>query len=308
MIARALLRAALLLVGVSALVYAATEALPGDAAQARTAGRATVQQLAQVRAQTGLDQPVWQRYLGWMMGLLRGDAGTSLLSDRPVADLIGQRLPATATLAVAALAVTVPVMFLLAGAAGTSSTLGRLVSGAVTLVAAVPQVVVAAGLTALFAGILAWLPPVSLLSPGGGIPGLRVLALPVLTLALPSAAYGAALLRGAVADTLAQPHVRDADLRGLARWRVALVHVLPFLLAPAARIVAVVAGGLVAATAVVETLFGYAGLGELMTGAVANRDTPVVQAVAMLAAAVVLAGLLVADVLAALADPRRAAA
>jgi ABC-type dipeptide/oligopeptide/nickel transport system permease component len=164
MIARALLRASLLLVGVSMLVYAATEALPGDAAQARTAGRATVQQLAQVRAQTGLDQPVWQRYLGWIMGLLRGDAGTSLLSDRPVADLIGQRLPATATLAVAALAVTVPVMFLLAGAAGTSSTMGRLVSGAVTLVAAVPQVVVAAGLTALFAGILAWLPPVSLLA------------------------------------------------------------------------------------------------------------------------------------------------
>jgi peptide/nickel transport system permease protein len=306
MMLRALLRAPLLLVGVSVLVFAATEALPGDAAAARTAGRADAAQLAELRARTGLDQPAWQRYLDWVDGLAHGDLGVSLLSDRPVSDLVGQRLPATTALTVAALAVTLPTMLALAWLAGGASRTGRLVSAVVTVVAAVPQVVVAAGLTALFAGTLAWLPPLSLL-PVGGVPNPQVLVLPALALALPSAAYGAALLRGTVADTLARPHVRDAHLRGVPRRRIAVHEVGPFLLAPAARIVAVVAGGLVAATALVETLFGYAGLGELLTGAVANRDTPVVQAVAMLAALVVLAGLLVADLVAALTDPYRAA-
>ncbi|MEV4481656.1 ABC transporter permease [Micromonospora coxensis] len=301
----ALLRAPLLLVGVSVVVFAATEALPGDAVAARTAGRADAAQLTELRARSGLDQPAWQRYLGWVADLVRGDAGVSLLSDRPVAELIGQRLPATAALAGAALVLTVPVMLTLAWLAATASPLGRAVSTAVTVVAAVPQVVVAAGLTALLAGGLALVPPVSLL-PVGGVPTVEVLVLPALALAVPSAAWGAVLLRGAVLDTLARPHVRDAELRGVPPWRIAVTEAGPFLLAPAARITAVVAGGLVAATALVETLFGYAGLGELLTGAVANRDTPVVQAVAMLAAVVVVAGLSFADLVAASTDPRSA--
>ena len=308
MIGRALLRAPVLLAGVSVVVFAATEALPGDAAQARTAGRATAAQLAELRADTGLDAAVWQRYLHWVAGLLRGDAGVSLLTDRPVTDLLGQRLSATVTLAVAALAVSVPLMLVLAAWAGSVSPAGRLVAAVVTATAAVPQVVVAAALTTLFAGVLAWLPPVSLLPAGGRTPPPEVLALPAASLALPAAAYGAMLLRGVVADTLARPYVADARLRGLPLWRIAVVHVGPFLLAPAARIVAVVAGGLIAATAVVETMFGYAGLGELLVGAVANRDTPVVQAVAMLAATTVIAGLFVADLIAVLTDARRAPA
>jgi peptide/nickel transport system permease protein len=307
-ILRALVRAALLLVGVSVLVFAATEALPGDAAEARTAGRATAAQLAEMRAGAGLDVASWRRYLHWAGSLLQGDAGVSLISGRPVADLIGQRLPATAALAGAALLVAVPLMLLLAWPAAEDSVAARLVDAMVTATAAIPQVVVAAGLTALFAGVLAWLPPVSLLPTGGGPPGPTVLALPALSLALPAAAYGAMLLRGLVADILARPYVRDARLRGLATARIAVVYVGPFLIAPAVRILAVVTGGLIAATAVIETMFGYAGLGELLVGAVANRDVPVVQAAAMLAATAVVLGLLVADVAAVLTDPRRAAA
>ncbi|GAB7044639.1 MULTISPECIES: ABC transporter permease [Catenuloplanes] len=305
MIRWALVRAPLLLAGVSVAVFAATEALPGDAALARTAGRATAAQLAALRADGGLDDPVWLRYLRWVWGLLRGDAGVSLLSDRPVSDLIGQRLPAAVILAAAALAVTVPVMLSLAWVAGTGSVAGRYATALVTATAAVPQVVVAAGLTALFAGVLGWLPPVSLV-PAGGAPPPATLILPAVSLALPAAAYGAMLLRGVVADTLALPCVRDAERRGLSRLTVALRYALPPLLAPTVRILALVSAGLFAATAVVETMFGYAGLGELLAGAVANRDTPVVQAVAMLAAAVAVGGLLVADVLAAATDPYRA--
>ncbi|MFG3421028.1 ABC transporter permease [Micromonospora sp. NPDC048063] len=306
MILRALVRAVLLLFGVSVMVFAATEALPGDAAEARTAGRATAAQLAEIRAATSLDAAVWRRYLEWAAGLLRGDAGVSLISGRPVADVIGQRLPATAALAGAALLVTVPLMLAWAWPAGAGSPAGRLVAAVVTATAAVPQVVVAAALTAVFAGMLAWFPPISLLPADGRPPGLSVLALPTLSLALPAAAYGAMLLRGLVADIVARPYVRDARLRGLPGWRIAAVYVGPFLVAPALRVLAVVAGGLIAATAVVEVMFGYAGLGELLVGAVANRDVPVVQAGAMLAAVAVVLGMLAADLVTVRTDPRRA--
>ncbi|MGL5912462.1 MAG: ABC transporter permease [Phycicoccus sp.] len=304
-VAAALLRAPVVLGGVSLLVFAATEALPGDAAEVRAGGRVTAAQLAELRRQSGLDGSAWQRYVEWVTSLATGDPGTSLLSGRAVGELIGQRLPATLTLAALALAVTVPSMLALAALAGSHSAVGRAAAGVVAACAAVPQVVVAAGLTALFAGALAWLPPVSLLPAGGAAPEPSALVLPVLSLAVPSTAYGASLLRGVVEDTGVLPHVRDAHLRGVAIWRVALLYIGPSVAAPSVRVLAVVAGGLVAATALVETLFGYAGLGELLTGAVVNRDTPVVQAIAMLAAAVVLAGLLAADLLAAVTDPRR---
>lgn len=306
-LARALARAAGLLLGTSLVVFAATEVLPGDAVQARTGGRASTAQLAELRAGAGLERPAWQRYLDWLAGLARGDPGTSLISDRPVADLVAQRLPATAVLAAVALALTVPLMLALGWLAARGPRLVRpATAGLVVTGAALPLVVLAAGLVALLSGVLGWLPPVSLLpADASPLTAPALLVLPVLSLALPSAAYGAGLLRGAVADAATRPHVADAELRGVPRWQLAARHLLPFVLAPATRVLAVVAGALIASTAVVETLFGYAGLGELLVGAVATRDVPVVQCVALLAAAVVLAGLLVADVVAAFTDERR---
>jgi len=122
-----------------------------------------------------------------------------------------------------------------------------------------------------------------------------LLVLPVLTLALPSAAYAAGQLAGAVADAAGRPFVRDAVLRSVPASAVATRYVAPLVLAPALRVLAVTAGALVAGSALVEALFGLSGLGELLVGAVRARDVPVVLAVAMLSAAVVVAGLLVAD-------------
>ncbi|GAA4071834.1 ABC transporter permease [Actinomadura miaoliensis] len=289
---------------VSVAVFGATELLPSDAALTRSGGTAD----AELRARLGLDRPAWQRYATWLAGMARGDAGHSLLTDRPVGQMVAERLPATLTLAGCALAVAVPLMFALAWAVGYAPPHRRgTLTTMVTALAAVPQAVFAAGLAAVFAGVLAWLPPVSLV-PAGGSPLERpqILVLPALALAVPSAAFGAGLLGGAVADIVRRPHVTSAVARGVPRARVAARHVLPYLIAPAVRVLAVVTGGLLAATTVVETLFGYSGLGELLVGAIGNRDVPVVQAVAMPAAAVVLAGLLAADVLAALTDPRRA--
>ncbi|AQS71865.1 ABC transporter permease [Streptomyces pactum] len=290
---RPLGRAAALAVAATAVVFTATELLPGDAGELRTTGRASQEDVAAERHRLGLDRPAAVRYLDWLYGLVRGDLGRSLAGDRPVATLFAERLPATAVLVAVALAVTV----LLTATALTLTYLrgGRGGTAAAAL-AAVPQPVYAASLGAVLAGLLGWLPPVSLLPPGGSpLADPRLLVLPALTLALPSAAFATVLLRGALGDALRRPHVADARLRGLPAPLVLHRHVLPFLYAPALQVAALLAGGLVAGTALAETLFGYPGTGQLLVSAVVVRDVPVVQAAALLPAAVLLLGMLLAD-------------
>jgi peptide/nickel transport system permease protein len=303
-----LLRACAVLAAVSAAVFAVSDLLPSDAVAVRAGAGASDAQLDAMRAAAGLDAPAHERYGRWLAGLVTGDAGTSLVNDRPVAVLVGARLPATLTLAGAALLVAVPLAGVLAWAAGAAPPRARAwAAGAVAGLAAVPQPAFVAGLVAVFSVALGWLPPVSLVRAGGSpLDEPALLVLPALALAVPIAAYGAGLLGGALADTRDLPHVRDAVLRGVPRWRITTRHVAPFLLAPALRVLAVSAGSLVAATAVVETMFGYQGLGELLVSAIATRDVPVVQAVALLAATVVVAGTAAADTAAALTEPEAA--
>ncbi len=291
-----LLRAVAALVVVCALVAAALDLLPGDAAQARGGPYATPAAVEQIRVERGLDRPAAVRWLEWVVAALRGDLGTSALSDRPVADVLAQRWPATAALAGLSLLVAIPLTVL---AVATSLRGRRRGDGMLTAAVAVPQVVVAGGLTAVLAGVLGWLPPVSLLAPGTPVLAQpRLLVLPVLSLALPTAAFAAVLLRGAADDAVAAPHVRDATLRGVPPLAVAVGYVVPALAAPAVQVFAVMGGALVAGTALVESVFGVAGLGELLVTAVATRDVVVVQAVAAVAAVAVLAGLTVAEVVA----------
>lgn len=293
---RPFLRPVLLTVAATAVVFTATEQLPGDAGDLRRAGRASEQEIADERDRLRLDRPAAVRYLDWLYGAVRSDLGRSLVSDRTVTNLFAERLPATAALVVFALAVTA----LLTAAALIVAFLRGGRGGAVaTGLAAVPQSVHAAVLGTVFAGILGWLPAVSLLPPGGSpFDAPQALVLPGVTLALPSAAYATALLRGTLVDTLRRPHVSDARMRGVPPALVLVRHVLPFLLVPALRVTALVAGGLMAGTALVETMFGYPGTGSLLVSAVAVRDVPVVQAAALPPVVVLLLCMLVADRLA----------
>lgn len=303
---RALARSVLLLALVSVVVFTVTELLPGDAAELRASPGADEEQLRLLREDLGLDAPAWQRYADWLRALLTGDPGTSMVNGRPVADALAQRLPATLSLVAGALLVSLPLALALAWWAGNARGGRGGPTSVLTGGAAVPTVVVASGLAAVLSGGLRLVPPVSLLPPGSEPwQNPELLVLPVLSLALPTALFGGGLLAGAVADTVRLPHVADSRRRGNALWRVALVDVLPFLLAPFTRVAAVTAGGLVAAATVVETLFSYPGVGSLLVSSIASRDLPVVQATALAAAAVVLAGLLVGDLVATLTEPRR---
>ncbi|CAL9609815.1 Nickel transport system permease protein NikB [Nocardiopsis dassonvillei] len=304
----ALVRALLLLVAVSAVVFAATSLLPGDAAELRAAPGATREQVRELREELGQADEPWRLYTAWASGVLHGDPGVSLVNGRPVLDAILQRLPATATLVGASLALAAPAMLLLGGWAGTARRGRGTATALLTGGAAVPVAVTASGLAALLSGVLGLVPAVSLLPPGD--PPVRhpeLLVLPVLSMALPTALFGGGLLAGAVADAASRPHVADARRRGRPPWAVAAVDVLPFLLAPFLRVLAVSAGGLIAAATVVETLFGYPGLGSLLVSSIASRDVPVIQAVAVFAAAVVLTGTALADAVAGGTDPRRRA-
>lgn len=293
---RPFLRPVLLTVAATAVVFTATELLPGDAGDLRRAGRASEQDIAEERDRLGLDRPAAVRYLDWLYGAVRGDFGRSLVSGRTVTGLFAERLPATAALVVFALAVTV---LLTAAALAVAFLRGGRGGALATGLAAVPQSVHAALLGTVFAGILGWLPAVSLLPPGGSpFDAPQALVLPAVTLALPSAAYATALLRGTLVDTMRRPHVSDARMRGVPPALVLVRHVLPFLLIPALRVTALVAGGLMAGTALVETMFGYPGTGSLLVSAVAVRDIPVVQAAALPPVVVLLLCMLVADRLA----------
>lgn len=298
--------AVLALVVVCALVGVAVELLPGDAAEIRAGSYATDEDIARIRAEQGLDRPAIARWFAWAAGALRGDLGISAVSGRPVAEMVAQRWPITATLAGLAVLVAIPLAIAAIAPALRAAAQGRRPTGAwITAAVAIPQIVVAAGLVAVFAGVLGWFPAVSFLSPGvAPLAQPSRLVLPVASLALPSAAFAAVLIRGAAIDAVTAPHVRDARLRGVPRSTIALRYLAGPLAAPIVQVSAVVGGSLLAGTALIEAVFGISGLGEMLVTAVATRDTAVVQAVALIGAAAVIAGLLLADALGELAAHR----
>jgi peptide/nickel transport system permease protein len=300
-------RAAATAVVVSVVVFAAVDALPSDAVAARTGARADPETARLLRQQLGLDLPIWQRWAQWTGATLRGDWGRSLVTDRPVADLLLPRLAATAALTAVALLLTVVLMITVGWALGAARPKrAHRWTSLVTSVSAVPQVVVVAALVVGLSGVLGWLPPVSLLAPGASpLDQPQLLVLPALALALPAAAWGAGFLGGVIADAAAAPHVRDARMRGVVGCRLHLRHVLPFVVSPTVRATAVIAAGMLTSAAVVETMLGYQGLGELLVTAIASRDTPVVAVVGLLGALVIVGGTALADVAAVPTDPRR---
>ena len=283
-------RAALTFLLVCLLVFVITNLLPGDAAVIAAGQQASPERIASLRAALRLDDPVWLRFGGWLSGAVRGDFGRSLLDGGPVAPVLWSRLGTTLYLAVPA--------WCLALVFGTALAIVLRSAGAaaLTVIAGLPEVVLAGGLVVVFATWLGWFPSVSLV-PVGGTPADRpeVLVLPILALALPATAWLARLLRGPVADVMARPFVADAVLRGVPGGVVAFRHVLPHLVPPLAQAAAVLAGGVLTATSVIEAVFAFPGLGQLLASAVSTRDTPVIQAVAAVVIAVVLVGVLVAD-------------
>jgi peptide/nickel transport system permease protein len=292
---------------VSAVVFVIAGWLPGDAAQEALGQSATPETVAALRAQWGLDKPPYVRYLHWLQGMVTGNLGQSFTATVPVAELIGGRLPKSLLLAAVTAAVSVPIALTIgiASAMFRGRALDRALNLATLSMVAVPEFLVATIAVLIFAVKLQWLPALSnAVDVSTPLQFLRTYSMPVLTLCFVVIAQMARMTRAAVIDQLSASYVEMAVLKGAKPTRVALRHALPNAIGPIANAVALSLSYLLGGVVIVETIFNYPGLASLMVDAVTNRDMPVVQACAMIFCFAYLALVLVADLVAILANPR----
>ncbi|MFV0472992.1 MAG: ABC transporter permease [Pikeienuella sp.] len=297
----------LTLVLISILIFGAMGLLPGDVAEAILGQNRTPETVAALRAQLGLDQPAWARYLDWIGGMLTGDFGKSLASGRPVADLIGGRLLNTLSLAAYAALISVPVSIAL----GVMAALwrGKLADRGISISAltaiSMPDFFVGYAMIFIFAVSWRLLPSLAAVPMGASLgEWLYRATLPALALTLATSAHMLRMTRASIVNVLASPYIEMARLKGLRPSRVIIRHALPNALAPIINVVALNLAFLIVGVVVIETVFVYPGLGQLLVDSVAARDVPVVQAACLIFAAAYVSLNLIADVLAILTNPR----
>ncbi|MFD7667655.1 ABC transporter permease [Streptomyces sp. NPDC059788] len=294
--AAVLAKRALVLVVLLALVFAAIELLPGDAATATSERGEGAAGVAARRHLLGLDRPVWERFWDWITALPTGDLGTSARGER-VADLLAAPLPNTVLLGGTAFVLTVLAALALGSwaAARPKGLLDRIVDLTSTAAFALPEFVVAVALLLVLSLWTGWLPAATVTGADGSPAGWTMLVMPVLALTVPQTGWNTRIVRAALADQAATPHVEAARLDGLPTRQVLLRHALPGAWPAIATGVATSTGMLLGGTVVVETLFNYPGIGTVLAGAVADRDTPVIAAVVACSAALITGVLLLAD-------------
>ncbi|MFI1849787.1 ABC transporter permease [Streptomyces sp. NPDC020480] len=296
--AAAVAHRALMLIVLLALVFAAVELLPGDAAGATSERGATAADIAARRHQLGLDRPVWARFWDWMTALPTGDLGTSAQGQK-VTVLLADPLPNTLVLGLSAFALTTVLSLLLGcwAAARPGRLTDRIIGHASTAAFALPEFVISVALLLVLSLWTGWLPAVTLTGSDGRPAQWTMLIMPVVALVIPQTGWNVRIVRGALADQATTPHVEAAHLDGLPVHRVLLRHQLPGAVPAIATGFATTTGMLLGGAVVVETLFNYPGIGNLLAGAVASRDTPLITGVVACAGAVISFVLLAADLI-----------
>ena len=306
MVRQRLLLGMLTLFIISVVIFGATELLPGDLARELLGQSATEETLAALREQLGLNESAPVRYWNWLTGVLHGDFGMSMATNKPISELVGTRLGNTLFLALYAAALAVPISLTLGvlAALWRNSIFDR-ASNALALTAiSFPEFFVAYILILWLAQSGIFPSMVRMTEATTTLDFLYMAFLPALTLTLVVTAHMMRMTRAAIINLLASPYIEMARLKGMSPMRVVLRHAVPNALAPIINVVALNLAYLITGVVVVEVVFVYPGLGQLMIDAVTNRDIPVVQAIALIfACAYVLLNLL-ADVLSTITNPR----
>ena len=307
MIGQRLLLGVLTLFIISVVIFGATELLPGDLARELLGQSATEETLAALREQLGLNDPAPLRYWNWLAGVLQGDFGMSMATQKPISELVGARLGNTLFLALYAAALAVPFALLLGvlAALWRNSIFDR-ASNALALTAiSFPEFFVAYILILLLGALWPVFPSLADVSPGMPLwDRVYTTALPALTLTLVIVAHMMRMTRAAIINLLASPYIEMARLKGEPPRRVILRHALPNAWAPIAAVIAFNLAYLVVGVVVVEVVFVYPGIGQLMVDAVSARDIPVVQACALIFAATYILLNLIADIIGIVTNPR----
>ncbi|WP_367318194.1 ABC transporter permease [Streptomyces sp. HUAS ZL42] len=282
-VARRLLLGVAQTVAVVLLVFALTEALPGDAAVALAGDQPDPARITAIRETMHLDRPAHERLADWATGLFQGDLGTSLTSGRPVGQYIADGFGPTLLLATLTVALLVPIGFGLGvlAARREGRLTDRLISSVTLAMYAVPEFALGVLVVTVLALRLGWLPPTAV---GYGTDLLghpSALVLPVLVLLSRPVCSLSRLVRAGMIDALASPYVAQARRYGISGTRIRHTHALPNALAPAVQQLARTIDWLLCGVIVVEALYVIPGLGTVLINAVAERDVPVIQGLAV---------------------------
>lgn len=298
-ILRRLLQSALILLGVSFVTFFLLFVLPADPVRqiaGRSASAATVES---IRHELGLDRPFLVQFGNYLGGLVQGDLGRSYLQKSEVSVLIASRLPATLLLMVAAIFCELVIglaMGIIASLRQDSFTDQALMMTSFVTVSA-PQFVVSLLMLYVFAVKLGWFPI-------GGYGTFRHLVLPALTLGILGSGWYGRMMRSSMIDVMRTDYIRTARAKGLTRLRVVLGHALPNAILPIIAMIGIDIGVFMGGIVVVESVFGWPGIGQLAWQAIQRIDIPIIMGVTLISAVAIVLGNLLADLIAPFIDPR----
>ena len=296
------------LFAVSIVVFAATQALPGNAARAILGKQATPEALAALTRQLHLNQPVFTQYTHWLGGILTGNLGISAATQEPVSQLLSGRIANSAFLVGIAALVAIPLSLGLGVlmAVRRDKPTDHVLSTASLVLAALPEFVIGIALVLVFStSVFHVFPAVSLLAPNEHAwQDLNVVVLPAATLVIAVTPYISRIMRGSMVEVLQSEYVTMARLKGMSERHVIWRHAVPNAIVPAIQVAALQLAWMAGGVVVVEFVFQYPGIGSALISAVFERDVPTVQALALLIAGVYVVVNFIADVWTVLLTPR----
>jgi peptide/nickel transport system permease protein len=298
-ITKRLIQSCLILLGVSFITFALLYLFPADPVRQIAGRSATPETVANIRAQLGLDQPFIIQYARYLGNLLQGDLGRSYLQKTEVSTLIAARLPASLLLMLGAivceliLGITMGVVAALRRGTATDNTLMM----ASFICVSAPQFVVGLLILYVFAVQLHWFP-------NGGYGTFAHLVLPSITIGILGSGWYSRMMRSSMIDVLRQDFIRTARAKGLSRIRVLMRHALPNAVLPIIAMIGIDVGIFMGGIVVVESVFGWPGIGQLAWQAIQRVDIPIIMGVTLVSACAIVIGNLVADIASLFADPR----
>ena len=307
LIFKRLLLACLTLVTVCVIVFGITEMLPGDVCTAFLGRNAQGVRLENCRLERDLDKPALIRFADWGMGVVQGDLGTSLKRGKSINEMVGIRMRNTAILGLSAAALGIPLAIIL----GVLAALRRdksadVAISTVTIFAmTIPEFVTATILIFIFSIQLQWFPAITTIRANAPIfDMLPNIILPMITLALVMMAHILRMVRSAMIDVMASDFIQMVKLKGVPYWRMVILHALPSAMLPAINIIALTIAWLLGGVVIIEQVFNFPGIGTLMIRAIYDRDLPLVQAIALILAAIYVFCNLLADLSSLALNPR----
>lgn len=292
---------------VSIIIFGAVEMLPGDVAEAVLGMGATEENVAAMRKALGLDQPLPIRYLDWLFGAVQGDFGVSLVTQEEVSSKISERFVNTLFLATYAAVIAVPLAITLGVIVALlrNSVFDRVANVASLTAISSPEFFLGYILIYFFAIQNNYFPSLAKLQPDMNFAELLYQTfLPALTMVLVVMAHMMRMTRASIINLLASPYIEMARLKGMPPWKVIVKHALPNAWAPIINVVALNLAYLITGVVLVEVVFVYPGIGQLLVDSVTKRDFPVVQASCLIFAATFILLNLAADVGAIVTNPR----